>query len=281
MVKGIDVSRHQGKIDWQAVKKSGVQGVIIQMSYGWTHVDSQALYNIQEALKNGLKVGVYHFIYAYSDKQVLDNACLFYDTCKPYLNQITLGCWADWEYDSDDWAAKNGHALNKSERTRFVKLFCEKCRAQGMKGVGIYANLDYLKNKFNDISEYPLWFAYYSSSHTRPEGIKCVIWQDSDKGHVNGISGNVDTDEFYSSPTVYTKPTTVTHRVIRFGMSGEDVAEMQRALISKGYSCGKTGADGKYGNMTKEALGNYQRDHVECGSVDFICGPKTWASLLS
>ena len=64
-------------------------------------------------------------------------------------------------------------------------------------------------------------------------------------------------------------------------MRGEEVAEMQRLLISHGYSCGKTGADGIYGAKTKEALGAYQAEHPECGPVDYKCGPKTWGSLLS
>jgi len=67
--------------------------------------------------------------------------------------------------------------------------------------------------------------------------------------------------------------------VIIFNMRGESVAEMQRALIAKGYSCGRTGADGIYGKATKEALGAYQADNGL--DVDYKCGPKTWASLLA
>ena len=67
--------------------------------------------------------------------------------------------------------------------------------------------------------------------------------------------------------------------VVAYGARGENVAEMQRALIQHGYSCGPKGADGIYGMATKEALGAYQTDHNL--TVDYMCGPKTWASLLS
>lgn len=85
----------------------------------------------------------------------------------------------------------------------------------------------------------------------------------------------------WEKPTMHNAVNNAISRpIIRYGAKGERVAEMQRALIAKGYSCGKYGADGNYGNATKEALGNYQADHKECGSVDYVCGPKTWASLL-
>lgn len=73
--------------------------------------------------------------------------------------------------------------------------------------------------------------------------------------------------------------TTSTKPVVAYGARGENVAEMQRALIQHGYSCGPKGADGIYGMATKEALGAYQADHNL--TVDYMCGPKTWASLLS
>lgn len=73
--------------------------------------------------------------------------------------------------------------------------------------------------------------------------------------------------------------TPVKHPVVIFNMRGEAVAEMQRALIAKGYSCGRTGADGIYGKATKEALGAFQADNGL--DVDYKCGPKTWASLLA
>lgn len=69
------------------------------------------------------------------------------------------------------------------------------------------------------------------------------------------------------------------------GMSGFLVAEMQRALIRSGYSCGVSGADGRFGPDTAAALGKFQLDHPACrstrsdGTPDEICGPATWSVL--
>lgn len=63
------------------------------------------------------------------------------------------------------------------------------------------------------------------------------------------------------------------------GDKGPWVTLMQNLLIAKGYYVGKEGADGDFGQKTLEALYAYQADHIECGTPDGICGPKTWASL--
>ena len=67
--------------------------------------------------------------------------------------------------------------------------------------------------------------------------------------------------------------------ILTVGDIGDDVRLMQFLLNLKGYSCGSI--DGDFGTKTKEALGDYQRSHPECGPVDYKCGPKTWGSLLS
>lgn len=280
MIKGIDVSRHQGDIDWKTVKKAGYSGVIIQSSYGWTHVDSCFKKNIERALKEGFKVGVYHFLYCVTPDETVANAQLFYDTVKPYMDKITLGYWNDWEYDSDEYARKRGCVFTKDQRTSLVKLFNEQCKAKGM-DIGIYANYDYLKNFFNPLPEYPLWLACWGPSE-RPTAYKNKYWQWTNNLKVPGVPGHngiCDGDYFYD--TNESSSPVVNHKVITPGMRGEEVAEMQRLLISHGYSCGKTGADGIYGAKTKEVLGAYQAEHPECGPVDYKCGPKTWGSLLS
>ena len=125
MLKGIDVSRHQKDIDWARVKASGIDVAIIRTSYGMKQTDDKAIYNIEEALKNGVQIGVYHFIYADNKDEVIKNAEKFYAVCKPYLNKIAFGCWCDWEYDTDK---RNGYKFDKEQRTELVKAFCEKCK---------------------------------------------------------------------------------------------------------------------------------------------------------
>ena len=278
MLKGIDVSRHQNTIDWARVKASGIDVAIIRTSYGIKQIDDKAIYNIEEALENGIEIGVYHFVYANSKEEVEKNAEKFYAVCKPYLNKIKHGCWCDWEYDTDK---RNGNRFNKEQRTELVKVFCEKCKTLGMPDVGVYANPDYLLTKFGDLSSYPLWIAKYGKKPSTTQW-KFVMWQYSSKGNVAGIKGSVDLDEVYTDEDL--KPSVPQHiqnrRVLKFVlpfMVGSDVVLCQKILRNNGYDIGAYGVDGKYGKQTEKAVKKFQDEHGLV--VDGIVGVKTWAML--
>lgn len=278
MLKGIDVSRHQKNIDWAKVKSSGIDVAIIRTSYGMKQTDDKAIYNIEEALKNGIEIGIYHFVYADSKEEVEKNAEKFYSVCKPYLKQIKFGCWCDWEYDTDK---RNGNRFNKDQRTELVKVFCEKCKSLGMPNVGVYANPDYLLTKFGDLSAYPLWIAKYGKKPSTSQW-NFVMWQYSSKGNVVGIKGSVDLDEVYTGEE--TKQDAPQHiqsrRVLKYTlpmMVGSDVVHCQRILQNLGYDLGKTGADGKFGKKTEEAVKQFQNERGLV--VDGIVGVKTWTML--
>ena len=278
MLKGIDVSRHQSSIDWARVKASGIDVAIIRTSYGMKQTDDKAIYNIEEALKNGIEIGVYHFVYADSKEDVEKNAEKFFSVCKPYLNKIKFGCWCDWEYDTDK---RNGNKFNKDQRTELVKVFCEKCKALGMPNVGVYANPDYLLTKFGDLSAYPLWIAKYGKKPSTSQW-RFVMWQYSSKGNVSGIKGNVDLDEVYTEEDAKTEaPAHIQNRrVLKIKkpmMQGSDVVHCQRILKSLGYDLGSSGIDGKYGQRTAEAIARFQNEHGLV--VDSIVGVRTWAML--
>lgn len=72
---------------------------------------------------------------------------------------------------------------------------------------------------------------------------------------------------------------TILKPILRVGSLGDDVRLLQFLLNLKGSDC--CNVDGNFGPKTKAAVGNYQADHADCGSIDYICGPKTWTSLLS
>lgn len=278
MLKGIDVSRHQSVIDWSRVRSGGIDVAIIRTSYGEKATDDKAIYNIENALKNGIQIGVYHFVYADSKESVERNAEKFYSVCKPYLDKIKFGCWCDWEYDTDK---RNGNKFNKEQRTELVRIFCEKCKALGMPNVGVYANPDYLTTKFNDLSEYPLWIAKYGKKPSTTQW-KYVMWQYSSKGNVSGIKGNVDLDEVYTVEDEKTDaPTYIQNRrVLKFTtpmMQGSDVIICQKILQKLGYNLGSSGVDGKYGKRTEEAVKAFQREKSLV--VDGKVGIATWTML--
>ncbi len=190
---GIDVSYHQGVIDWKKVKDSGVEFAIIRAGYGKNTVDKKFIENICGAETAGLKIGVYWFLYALNEEDAIENAKRCIDTIALYKDVITLKVWCDYEYDSDNYSIKNDVVQTKESRTRIVKAFLHILEEYGY-DVGVYANPDYLNNKFLDLSEYPLWLAKYSSDKGDYEPF---MWQYSSKGSVPGIKGNVDMNHLY------------------------------------------------------------------------------------
>lgn len=207
--KGIDVSHHQEKINWDKVKADGVEFAIIRMGYGKNiGQDKNAIYNIENAIRVGIPVGVYWFLYAVNEKEAVLNADCFNSTILPYKNKIALKCWCDWEYDSDDNSVKRGVKQTKKSRTAICKAFINRMKELGY-DCGIYANPDYIRNKFEDISEYPLWLAYYNKNKGSYDPF---MWQYSSKGRVAGISDDVDVNILYGeietnlTPEYYTTP---------------------------------------------------------------------------
>lgn len=261
MVKGIDLSRHNGKVDFSKVAKDGISFVILRAGYGRTYKDTAFDYNVEQAVKNGLQIGIYWFMYANSAENAIKNAEKCYESIKQWRDKITLKVWADWEYDSD----KNAGYLTNHQRTEFVVLFLNKMKSYGF-DVGVYANPDYIRNKFewSRLSVYPLWIAKYSNilGDWNP-----LIWQYSSKGTVSGITGNVDLNNGYWDSVVM--PT------LKKGDKGENVKILQTKLNSKGYNLI---VDGDFGTKTRNAVIDFQSVH---GLVkDGIVGKNTWSMLM-
>lgn len=186
-MKGIDVSYHNGVIDWQKVKQS-VDFAIIRAGYGKSTMDKQFINNICGAHTAGLKIGIYWFIYAANTDEAILNAKMCEKCIEGYKNIITMRAWADWEYDSD-----KRNPQTKEGRTNIVKAFCDYLSSKGYE-TGVYSNVDYLTSKFGDLSKYPLWLAKYSSNKGN---YSPFMWQYSSKGRVEGISTYVDMNICY------------------------------------------------------------------------------------
>ncbi len=196
-LKGIDVSYHQGKIDWNKVKNDGIEFAIIRAGYGVKQVDKKFTENIRGASAEGLKIGVYWFIYAADVNAAVRNADKCHETIRPYKDIISMKVWADWEYDSD-----KRNPQTKKSRTAIVKAFCERLKSYGY-DVGVYANPDYLKSKFGDLSEYPLWLARY---YPTMGDYSPIMWQYSSTGRVDGIKTKVDMNTWFGETETDDKP---------------------------------------------------------------------------
>lgn len=195
-MKGIDISKYQKNIDWKVVKSDGIKFAVIRAGYGINGVDEKFKKNIESCIENKIPVGVYWFIYAINEQEAVKNAEKCHSLIVPYKDKITMKVWCDFEYDTDYYARKRGVVFTKVLRTKVIKAFCERMKEYGYE-VGVYANPDYLNNKLEDLSEYPLWLAGYGISESNAKKYAPLIWQYTSEGKVNGIKGNVDMDIYY------------------------------------------------------------------------------------
>lgn len=190
--KGIDVSSHQGDIDWNLVAQDGVEFAIIRLGYrgygkeGNLMEDTKFDANIQGAKAAGIKVGVYIFSQAINDEEVLAEANLVLQKIAPY--QLDCPVVYDVERTSADGRMNN---ISVEERTHLTQLFCQTIENAGYTPM-IYHNtqMGALMIDIAALEAYDKWYASYSDQMFYPYEYK--IWQYSDKGKVQGIGTNVD-----------------------------------------------------------------------------------------
>ena len=189
MMKIIDISTYQPNVNFNAVKNSGVEGVIVRAGFGYSTVDDAFHNNIKNAIAAGLHVGAYWFGYAVNDSSAKEEADFCAKTIAPYKDKLDLGVYYDWEYDSMRYARSMGVYPGKSAITSMNKTFCEELLAKGYSKVGYYLNLDYSRNYIDEsqLTKYLRWFAYYGEQQN-----DCYIQQYTSSGRVDGVAGNVD-----------------------------------------------------------------------------------------
>lgn len=208
-MRGIDVSSHNGKIDWKAVKSSGIDFAIIRAGYGNSTEDKCFAENVKGAYEVGIKVGVYWFSYALTVADAIKEAdyCLSIITKYNFENMVTLPIFYDFEYDTERYASERGVTYTNELRTDIIKSFCGELLANGIRG-GVYLNPDYIKYKvdYEKLKAYPLWEASWVNNtitdfSVPKKGMPFLernpfLWQFG-KGHVLGIEGDVDLNYGY------------------------------------------------------------------------------------
>lgn len=193
MLKGIDVSEWQGAIDWEKAKKE-IDFAIIRLGFGKTKMDGQAKRNIAELNRLGIPYGVYWFSYAYTEEMARNEARTAIAHLKEQGANLSYPVYFDWEYDSRDYAKKQGIKVSNDLLRKMAAAFCKEIKAAGYYP-GVYANPDYIKNYYGtEIFEtYDLWLAHYVSKTS----YEANIWQYSSSGKVAGISGRADMNYCY------------------------------------------------------------------------------------
>ena len=193
---GIDVSSHQGNIDWASVKAAGINFAIIRVGYRGSQTgalveDSCFRKNIQGATANGINVGVYFFTQATTEAEAVEEASMALTLCSGY--NLSYPIFVDTENGS---GAARANGLDKGTRTACVAAFC-KTIANGGRKAGVYASKSWYNNKIDAsaFSNYFIWVAQYNTT-CNYKG-KYNMWQYSSKGSVPGIKGNVDVNIAY------------------------------------------------------------------------------------
>lgn len=190
--KGIDVSKHQGEIDWAKVAADGVKFAFIRVGnrgYGSGAIveDGQFENNIKGAISNGIQVGVYFFSQAVNEQEALEEAQFVLEKIAPYKVQCPIVL--DVEKVADSEARMN--KISTEQRTTNTLVFLETVQEAGYE-VMLYHNMEMglLMLDLPQFEAYNKWFAYYNKEIYYPYAFD--VWQYSDKGRVDGINGDVD-----------------------------------------------------------------------------------------
>lgn len=198
--QGIDVSEHQGRIDWNAVKASGIDFAILRVGFGapsWGgRVDYQFNRNISECERLGIPYGVYIYSYAFDNQQAADEASMVINCLSGHNPRLPV------YYDLEDSSIiANGRQTGIASR---AQVFCNRISAAGYEP-GIYANLNWFNNILTDSvfksSSWDHWIAQYNSQCDYTGNYS--FWQYKSNGKVPGINGNVDMNYAYVDVSLY------------------------------------------------------------------------------
>ena len=188
---GVDVSAHQGQVDWSQVAQSGMEFAMIRLGYrgytsGGIYEDEYALENLSGAKNAGLQIGAYFYSQALTQEEAAEEARL----CISILDGrgLDLPLVYDWEYVSQE--ARTGN-MDRDTLMACVKAFCRTVEEAGYDAM-VYFNPALAESLLDleELLEYPWWLAMYSEHMTFPYAVQ--MWQYTASGTVPGIPGNTD-----------------------------------------------------------------------------------------
>lgn len=202
MKKGVDISSHNGEVDFVKLVEEGIDFCLIRLGYGNNEEkqdDSQFERNISWCEKLNIKFGIYIYSYAL-DFEDLESEIRHterqLEKCKNMKN-FRLGVWFDME-DADNYKKKNGIVDNNELLCDFCSDFCTSIEGQGY-FTGIYANKYWLENKLNQerLDRFAKWVAQWNDSCTYNK--QYAIWQNSNDLVINGkrFDSDIISDENY------------------------------------------------------------------------------------
>lgn len=200
---GIDVSYHNGDIDWNQVKAAGIDFAMIRVGVrgygtdpgsGQVVIDEKFTQNIQGAQAAGLEVGVYFFTQAISVEEGKKEADFVINALRPYSNVKLVAFDTELAYPNTPGEVCRGNTIDRTLRTDIAITFCETVKAAGYTPI-IYANASWFQNdlELNRLDGYQKWLARWLASDGQLAWNKPFsMWQFCSDGSVPGINGRVD-----------------------------------------------------------------------------------------
>lgn len=195
-VMGIDVSSHQGKIDWQKVAESGVKFAFVRLGYrGYVSGDLQndlyADLNLNGAREAGISVGAYFFSQAVSVAEAEEEAEFALRILGD--SSLDLPLVYDWEYVNETARTAN---MDKDMLTSCTVAFCEAVENAGYRPAVYFNSAQVKMLDMEQIQQYPWWLAKYDMAQDFP--CRVDLWQYTNQGEMPGISGKVDIDLMFT-----------------------------------------------------------------------------------
>ena len=196
VLQGVDVSEHQGYIDWTKVAEAGFRFAFIRIGYrgygeaGNLYEDGTAVDNLRAAKAAGLQVGTYIFSQALNEEEAREEGALAVRVITDSGVETDLPVMYDPELIKDDWGRAN--EITREQVGLNTAAFKDQVENTSDLKVDIYSNLPWEHNYFDaaTMNQYQIWYADYEKLPQTPYHF--VWWQYTNEGHVPGIEGRVD-----------------------------------------------------------------------------------------
>ena len=190
--KGIDVSKYQGDIDWNAVREEGIEYAFIRLGLrgyesGKIVLDDFYDANMKGANEAGVRAGVYFFTQAVTVEEAQEEAAFVIE----HLAGYDVSCPVVFDVERISGGKGRADQITREERTAITIAFCEAVRAAGYTPM-IYGNVVCFTQLLDmpQLNAYEKWYAFYDDYMYMPYEVTC--WQYTEKGRVDGIPNNVD-----------------------------------------------------------------------------------------
>lgn len=188
-MKGVDVSEHNGHIDWLALKNAGIDFAICRTGYGRSGVDSTFQRNVNEARAVGMKCGAYHYSYALNPAQAVVEA----NFCKQIIadSGVLLELPVFFDMEADRFKSRNGFDFSRRNVTDICRAFLDNIKPLDC---GVYASYSWLEDL---IDWRALGVAVWNAQWSNKDFLQGYAWQFTDVLNIGGklFDGNIIYDE--------------------------------------------------------------------------------------